>query len=74
MMKDITIEQYKKHCIEASQYITEIKDEKKQLQADNKRCKDLIKELLESAEYWSEYDVPIGIVDRMREAVKEDKK
>ena len=48
-------------------------DKIQKLQADNKRYKDLIKELLESAEYWSEYDVPIGIVDRMREAVKDEK-
>lgn len=26
-------------------------------------------ELQESAEYWSEYDVPIGIVDRIRAAI-----
>lgn len=30
----------------------------------------VVVELIESASYWSEYDVPIGIVDRMREAVK----
>lgn len=30
----------------------------------------VVEELLESAEYWSEWDVPIGIVDRMKEAVK----
>lgn len=35
------------------------------------KCTSVIKELLESAAYWSEYDVPIGIVDRMREAIKE---
>lgn len=29
----------------------------------------VVQDLLESAEYWSEYDVPIGIVDRMRGAV-----
>ncbi len=26
-------------------------------------------ELVESAEYWSEYDVPIGIVDRLNAAI-----
>jgi len=26
-------------------------------------------ELVESAEYWGEYDVPIGIVDRLKEAI-----
>jgi hypothetical protein len=28
------------------------------------------RELLESAEYWSEYDVPVGVVDRLRAAVE----
>ena len=28
----------------------------------------VVEELLESAAYWSEYDVPLGIVDRMRTA------
>lgn len=27
----------------------------------------LLEELYESAVYWSEYDVPIGIVDRIKE-------
>ena len=27
-------------------------------------------ELEESADYWSEYDVPLGIVDRLRAAIK----
>lgn len=27
------------------------------------------KELEESSEYWSEYDVPLGIVDRMKKAI-----
>ncbi len=30
---------------------------------------DVIQELSESAEYWSEYDVPLGIVDRIRSAI-----
>lgn len=29
----------------------------------------VVKELEASAEYWSEYDVPIGIVDRIKEAI-----
>ena len=28
-----------------------------------------LKELVDSAEYWSEYDVPLGIVDRMKAAI-----
>ena len=30
----------------------------------------LLKELQESASYWSEYDVPLGIVDRINEVLK----
>ena len=33
----------------------------------------ICEELLESAAYWSEYDVPLGIVDRLREAVRDAK-
>ena len=29
----------------------------------------VVKELEESASYWSEYDVPLGIVDRLRAAI-----
>lgn len=29
----------------------------------------VVQELIESASYWSEYDVPLGIVDRMRAAL-----
>ena len=29
----------------------------------------VVKELEESAAYWSEYDVPLGIVDRLRAAI-----
>lgn len=36
----------------------------------NKILLSVCEELLESAEYWSEYDVPIGIVDKLREVVK----
>ena len=31
-------------------------------------------ELVESAEYWSEYDVPIGIVDRLNAAIAKARK
>lgn len=33
----------------------------------------ICEELLESAEYWSEYFVPLGIVDRLRDAVRDAK-
>lgn len=29
----------------------------------------VLQELAESAEYWSEYDVPVGIVDRINDAI-----
>lgn len=29
----------------------------------------MLQELAESAEYWSEYDVPVGIVDRINDAI-----
>ena len=29
----------------------------------------VVEELEESADYWSEYDVPLGIVDRLRAAI-----
>lgn len=29
----------------------------------------VLQELAESAEYWSEYDVPVGIVDRIKRAI-----
>ena len=30
----------------------------------------VLKDLQESAAYWSEYDVPLGIVDRINEAIE----
>lgn len=30
----------------------------------------VLKELQESAAYWSEYDVPLGIVDRINQAIE----
>ena len=43
----------------------------KKMNEKYKKMHALIEELLESAEYWSEYDVPLGIVDRMREVLEE---
>ena len=31
---------------------------------------DILMELFESAEYWSEYDVPIGIVDNIKNTIE----
>ena len=32
-----------------------------------------IKDLQDSASYWSEYDVPIGIVERINEVIEKSK-
>ncbi len=37
-----------------------------QLESEKGELIGLLSELYESAEYWSEYDVPIGIVDRIK--------
>ena len=34
----------------------------------------VLKELQESASYWSEYDVPLGIVDRINDVLKQVEK
>ena len=34
----------------------------------------VLKELQESASYWSEYDVPLGIVDRINDVLKKVEK
>ena len=35
----------------------------------HERLLSVVKELSDSAAYWSEYDVPLGIVDRLRAAI-----
>ena len=35
---------------------------------DLEPIKELLDELIETAEYWSEYDVPLGLHDRIKEA------
>ena len=47
---------------------------------ENNLCKfapqmySVLKELQESASYWSEYDVPLGIVDRINDVLKQIEK
>lgn len=36
-------------------------------------AEDVCRELLESAEYWGEYDVPLGIVDRIKAILEKDR-
>ena len=45
--------------------------ELRRLHASNEALLAICKELAESAAYWSEYDVPVGIVDRLRYAIKQ---
>jgi len=52
-------EQLKEFCIWMTGY-----------REENEKLRSIVKELLESAAYWSEYDVPIGIVERMKEALE----
>lgn len=46
-----------------------IKDEDAKLIAAAPELFAVLKELQESASYWSEYDVPLGIVDRINQAI-----
>lgn len=52
--------------IEYSAYCDKIK----QLEQENAELKTVLTELMESAEYWSEYDVPVGIIDRIKKALQ----
>lgn len=45
------------------------KDER-ELKQQRDELLSVLKELQESASYWSEYDVPLGIVDRINNAIK----
>lgn len=46
------------------------RDRARRAEAQRDALLEVLKELLESAAYWSEYDVPLGIVDRIRAAIK----
>lgn len=43
-----------------------------QLESEKGELTELLSELYDSAEYWCEYDVPIGIVDRIKEQLKKN--
>lgn len=51
----------------------ELQKENKQLESEKKELLELLSELYESAEYWSDYDVPIGIVDRIKIQLEKNK-
>lgn len=42
------------------------------LEKERDKLYNVVEELIESAEYWSEYYVPIGIVGRMKDAIGRD--
>ena len=44
--------------------------ELRRLHKANQKMLAVLEELQESAGYWSEYDVPLGIVDRINEAIE----
>ena len=46
------------------------KIEKDKMAAFAPQMYSVLKELQESASYWSEYDVPIGIIDRINDVLK----
>lgn len=49
-----------------------LKKENAELEQQKLEMLELLSELYDSAEYWSEYDVPIGIVDRIKEQLKKN--
>ena len=50
--------------------IGRLRDEKQQAIAHIEGLRTVLSELEESCEYWSEYDVPLGIVERIKAALK----
>lgn len=55
--------------LQCSQQLHRAKTRAAQLQAERDALLTVAKELQESAAYWSEYDVPLGIVDRLNAAI-----
>ena len=47
-----------------------MKDKNKKMADFAPEMYSVLKELQESASYWSEYDVPLGIVDRINDVLK----
>ena len=46
-----------------------MKDKKNRMEKFATQMYNVLKELQESASYWSEYDVPLGIVDRINDVL-----
>ena len=51
-----------------------MKDKKNRMEKFAPQMYSVLKELQESASYWSEYDVPLGIVDRINDVLKQIEK
>jgi hypothetical protein len=50
-------------------YAMELEERVNKLQQVNKVMLDVLKRLRESASYWCDYDVPVGIVERINNAI-----
>lgn len=50
-----------------------LETEIRELRHKNKAMLEVLEELDECAVYWSEYDVPLGIHDRIKDAIKKAK-
>ena len=57
------------HRLNSSGLMADAAAELQRLHALNYEMLKVLKELQESASYWSEYDVPLGIVDRINAAI-----
>ena len=68
---DLPIDELKSHIIcDIYGYMTEEGKSNAKLIAAAPELLEVLIELQESTYYWSEYDVPIGIVDRINNAIK----
>lgn len=57
-------------CAVLAAEVRRLRDEKQQAIAHIEGLRTVLSELEESCEYWSEYDVPLGIVERIKAALK----
>lgn len=53
-----------------ARFETGVKREDAILMSESRNMYAVLSELEESCEYWSEYDVPLGMVDRIKSALK----
>ena len=60
-------------CAVLAAEVRRLRDEKQQAIAHIEGLRTVLSELEESCEYWSEYDVPLGIADRIKETLEKTK-